>query len=274
MKKQIIFLLFAFVVFNSNLQAQIGAKKMNYENVQMFLKTKLLIAIDENDETGVYDSFKESMQKYWKYNEYDFISSNDAEKYLKDEKYSVLALVTLMSSDNKNEVLRYSCKILLGNEDYSALEDATTIASVNLPSSYNSKKKTEELIDYSFLTHFIVRAMINQITDKIEKASIPSIKRIGKAFYFNKDDGYNALHSKKVIYLCEETLNKSFNKGEFCKIFRLEPEKVKILSKEEFLEMLEQSDANVAFLYEYRFDGSIFDGKTFRIIATNDIRLV
>ena len=273
MKKQIIFLLFAFVVFYSNSQIKIGVTKMNYDNAQKFLKTKLIIAIDENDKTGVYDSFKESMQKYWKYNEYEFVKPSDAEKYLKNENYSVLAMITntINAINSKDGVYSYSYNLMLGKKNYSSLEDATVLASVILPSVYNEKKKSEILLDYNHLTHFLIKDIINQISDKLNKAPDPKVKRFGKAFYYHKGEDYDVLQAKKVIYICDGCVSKKFHIDDFCYIFEIESDKVKFISKEKFSEMLEEQDAEAAFIFNYYDDsGSIYDAKTFRIIATND----
>ncbi len=258
-------MLFASISF----AAQSQYRYMKFLKAQKFLKTKLVIAIDEEEPTLFYESFMKFMEKHWEFNEYEFISPIEAEKYLLDENYSVLSRITHLSGARKNSdlIIGPNYNLVLGNKNFNSIQDESVIASFGLTSFYDFKLNSWKYLNYSFMTYFYVKVLINGITDVLNEAPFKKVRRDGKAYYYNKGKDFEVLQSKENIYIYEGCLNENFKMEVFCDIFKLKPDKIKFLNEEEFTEMLESEDPDAAFVVDYKVCGAIYDGKTFRILA-------
>lgn len=265
MKKQILIIVLS-VLISFTTQAQLmSMKKYIYNNTIKLKSTKLMIAIDEENQPELLERFKSGMEKFWTYTSYEFINPNEVEKYIKNKNYSVLVLLKY----TMNEFMIYNYSIILGNEENKSIKDANIniVADVNFPNIPN-KNTQHSLTKYDYLTPFFIRLLDCKIKKTLNKDEKQKIKRKGKAFYF--DDGFDILHKKEKIFINESGINKDFDLNKFCKIFALSPVNVKIVNKEEIEKIIDDQDESVAFVYDYSFKGNIYDAKTAKLLSSND----
>ncbi|MFO7655505.1 MAG: hypothetical protein R6W78_00395 [Bacteroidales bacterium] len=221
------------------------------EDINTFFTTKTLVVLEDNPLLEYNMVIKDVMKQEWSITEYDFISFKEFEEKRKDAKYSFL-LMTQVSFENDKTDAQYRFLHLSLGGDYFRLNQMPDIASV--PAAYFNVEEDNYAYKLGILVRFIQKHAL-LIKERPEILSANVLKHYNNNIKDIKD---------KTLYLLESELAKDVNS--VARIKKIYPYKIKIVTKEEIEQAIEERDDNVVFLHKVGPEGTKIDARCYKII--------
>jgi len=213
------------------------------------LKSKTLIVKDENPFSSFNDSLKVCLKKFWTITPYEFISMEQFEIKKTNKAYSFIML-----SDAEVNEGGVDCKynflnlILGGNSDLNKMPDLGSV-----PLSYDGVDENTYLYKLGGILVF----MQNHI--KYANAHPDS-----KLKLVNKDSQTDI--KKKELWLLKDELAPDCNTLD--KIKSVYPYTVKLVTKEEIKQAIENKNPNVVYLHKVGPAGTVEGAKCWKFLIT------
>ena len=223
-----IFILFGLNVFS---QTTVGTP----EQLEQLLKTKTCVVYDRMPMRMYNVRIKDIIEQNWDLTEYEFITFEEFEKRRENPEYSFLVIFEVMFNNDKT-LDRYNFLSLLLGGDYDRVVEMPDLATV--PISYQDVEEDEYLYKIGVLARFI------QSHIKLTMKN-PDLKDNNIIRYYNKN-----MHSvkEKTLYLRKDELESKVNTLK--KIKKVYPYKVKIATKEEIEEVINNQDPDAVVLHK------------------------
>ena len=201
--------------------------------------TTTLVALD-GESPEIMQSFIEAMSMFWTKTDYKFIKTSEVNKFISNPQYSlIIPLNTSYTSSDK--ALGHFMVFILGNSRYKDLQDLEWQMDIKLPSKKVNNK--EVLLDYTYLTSFIVRRFDKELTDW-ENGVLEQSQEIYKL----EKEGLEEIN-KKTIFICKNDLPSDFDYDTFQKKIKKNlknaDQKAKIVSPEEIKKAIDTKDETV-----------------------------
>ncbi len=225
--------------------------------------TTLLVPLNKN--TPEYSLYlKQCIEKYWTFNEYKFINEEDLIPYLSDPKYSILIYSTFGGLINtqtlvKSQInVRYSIALgksnitVMVNQSLSDEFERQIVVSCILPTKKKEYKRDE--FPYPSDNKAFLSMIINNLQDSlnnIDANQTPS-KKIKKKEDRNLEKEKDQIKAKErdsIIaahnILVHEDYQLDYNKSTLAKMFKINTDKIFIVSAEDIITAIESQDKNV-----------------------------
>ena len=225
------------------------------------LKKTTLMVVIEDEESTYTQILKTSLEKYWTHTKFEFIKSDEVEKYISDENYSLLMSLKYVDSEKDKTANDYTFSIILGDENTKEIKDAKIIKSILIPGKWN-RKTGMKMLEYEYLLPFFIQNLESQIALDLKKISYKTILKKGINYYNN---GLEIL-PKKTILIYKDAVKKDFDLEIFCDNLNIDYNKARLVSKEELMKVIEDRDDRYAIVYDVDYAADIFDAKTGLII--------
>lgn len=248
MKKTLLSMMVALMTMTAMAQEHIPTAE-DYKN---FKSTRTLVVMDVNPMSDFNFKIKEVMANVWNLTEFEFINQKEFEAKRRDPSYSFL-LTTTATFDADNTKARYTFLSLLLGKDVGNVSDMPDLCSI--PLSY---KRVEDDSYYYKMDAFIrfVQEHVNIMTND------PSLIKANPLKYYNKN---SESLKNKVLYLVQEELSPEINTE--AKIKKVYPYKVKIVTREEVMKVIEDKEPDAAFLHKVGPEGTQFKARCYKIVV-------
>lgn len=231
MKKALLF----YALFLFNLFSFAQKSVATQEQIAAFLKTKTLVVMDPSPLSDYNIEIQGTIKKHWDITEYEFIAHNEFDEKRNDPKYSFLIMNRVFYSKDKTQAQYNFLHLLLGG-DYLLMKDMPELATI--PVSY---LEVDESV-YSYKLGILVRFIQNHV--KLTQGD-PSLNKNNIIRHYNK----NMVGVRdKTLYIIQDELTKKVSTLK--KIQKIYPFPVKIVSKEDVEEAINQYDENVVLLHK------------------------
>ncbi len=252
MKNQIVLLCVLFV-----LTAGVFAQDYvpSQQDLDQFYKTKTLIVLEENPMLEYNMVIKDVIEKEWKLTPYEFIKANEFEAKRMDPQYSFLVMTKVMF-DRDNTKAQYKFLHLLLGGDYLRVNMMPDI--VAIPMSFEDVEEES----YIYKLASMVRLMHDHI-DLITKRPDLITANVFKYYKDNLQDIRN-----KTMYVIGEELNKDINSESLIK--KVYPFPVKIVSKEEITQAIEERRKDIIFLHKVGPEGTKLVARCYKLVIGAD----
>lgn len=205
-------------------------RSANEEEIKKFLRSKTLVVLDENEFSSFNAAMKIAMEKTWKITPYQFVSKEVFEKKRKSDRYSFIMLSEValnegMMIDNYN-ILNFA----LGC-DKESLNQMPDLGSI--PLSYKGADEGNYLYKLegflNFMQYFVKQSKNGSMEmQNLYGLCLPDLKN--KEIWITKDELISTLNT-------EEKINEIY------------PYSIKIKTKKEIQEAIENKNPKVAFTH-------------------------
>ncbi|TAJ13361.1 hypothetical protein DMA11_08880 [Marinilabiliaceae bacterium JC017] len=217
-----------------------------------FFKTKTLVVMDPNPMSDFNFKIKEVMSKVWTLTDYEFIDDKEFEERRNDPAYSFL-VTTVVTFDHDKTKARYNFLSLLMGEAEKDVKELPDLCSI--PLSYLRVEDDS----YAYKMEAFIRFIQDHVQLMHEK---PELIKANVFKYYNKN--IKSLKDKTLL-LVKEDLQETVNSQS--KIQRLYPYDVKIVSRDEVTQAIEQKDKDVVFLHKVGPEGTKYKARCYKILV-------
>lgn len=225
------------------------------EELQKFKDTKTLIVLEDNPLSDFNLVAKETMPAEWKLTKFDFISWKDFEKLRQDPAYSFILLNQVKFQHDKTNAKYNFLSLLLGGTSPS-LGDMADLCSV--PLSYTGADEDH----YSYKLGVVLRFMQNHVQMLLANPELLSVN-----IFKHYNDNIAELKGK-TLYLVADELSKEINT--LPKIKKVYTGNVKIATRDEIRDAIDNRTPNVVFLHKVGPEGTRFDSRCYKILIGAD----
>ena len=225
------------------------------EELESFFNTKTLVVLDNNPMLEYNGAIKEVVKDNWTITEYDFITAKEFEEKRKDPQYSFLSLVDVNFERDKTGAVYNFLSLMLGGK---ALYITQMPEICSLPLSYINVEEDR----YLYKLGALVRFMQNHVKLIHENPDLIS-NNIFKMYNKNTGD-----LEGKLLLLVEEELEREVNS--ISKVKKIYPHDVKIVSKDEVLEAIQNKTENCVFLHKVGPEGTKKNARCYKVLIGTD----
>ncbi|MBN2743290.1 hypothetical protein LX69_02343 [Breznakibacter xylanolyticus] len=221
------------------------------QDYQNFKSTRTLVVMDINPMSDFNFKIKEVMANVWKLTEFEFIDQKEFESKRRDPSYSFL-LTTTATFDADKTKARYTFLSLLMGKDVANVSNMPDLCSI--PLSY---KRVEDDSYYYKMDAFIrfIQDHVTLMTDN------PKLIKANPLTYYNKNAGDL---KNKTLYVVKEELSPDINT--IAKIKKVYPNEVKIVSRDEIMEVIDSKDPNAVFFHKVGPEGTQYKARCYKIV--------
>ncbi len=255
MRRCYVFVLFFISAFVLNAQEHLPTKA-DYDN---FYDTKTMVVLDPNPMSDFNFKIKDLMKRDWHITDFDFITEQEFEDMKGNPAYSFL-LTTVVTFDKDKTKARYNFLSLLMGKPDTEIRDMPDLCSI--PLSYLRVEDDS----YAYKLDAFLTFIQNHVKLMTEH---PELIKANVFKYYNKN--IKSLKDK-TLYLVADDLEPAINTQK--KIQKIYPYDVKIVSRDEVMEAIENKDPNVVFLHKVGPEGTRYKARCYKIvIGAADARL-
>ncbi|MCT4603864.1 MAG: hypothetical protein N4A59_13315 [Marinifilum sp.] len=221
-----------------------------------FAKTKTLIVLDDNPMSEYNFRIKDVIKKNWTITDYEFISNKDFEQKRFNSQYSFIINSIVTFNKDKTKARYNFLSLVMGGKE-KRIANMPDLCSV--PLSY---KHVHEDV-YSYKLPCFIRFMQKHVS-LVSKN--PQIITENVLKYYNKNA---SLLQGKTLYLIKNELQKEVNS--IGKIRKVYSGKVKIVTKEDVENAIDNKNKGVVFLHKVGPENSKTKARCFKIlVGAND----
>ncbi len=221
------------------------------EDLDHFLTTKTLVVRDRNPLNTIDSEIEEVMESEWDLTEYEIISFEEFDEKRLDPQYSFLFLTTITFEKDKLQAKYKFLNLSLGGK-YFQLNQMPDLASV--PVAYaNAEEET-----YSYKLGILVRFLQNHIR-LIHKN--PDIISTNVFKHYNDNTGDV---KQKTLWIVEEEMAADVNSA--ARIRKVYPHKIKMATRDEIREAVQNKDEDVVFLHKVGPEGTRMTARCYKIL--------
>jgi hypothetical protein len=248
MKKTILSMLVGLFAMALQAQEHIPTAQ-DYQN---FKNTRLLVVMDINPMSDFNFKIKEVINNVWKLNDFEFVNQKEFEDKRRDPSYSFL-LTTTATFEADNTKARYTFLSLLLGKDVKTVSEMPDLCSI--PLSY---KRVED-DSYAYKMDAFIRFVQDHVT---LMTNDPKLIKANPLSYYNKNIG--SLKSK-TLYVVQDELSPDIDTE--AKIKKVYPYPVKIVTRDEVMNIIEQKDPDAVFLHKVGPEGTQFKARCYKIVV-------
>jgi hypothetical protein len=252
MKKLLVVMVMASFGMNMFAQKEYIPTK---EELEKFKSTKTLIVLEDNPLSDFNSVAKETMPLEWKLTKIDFISWKDFEKLKTDPAYSFILLNQVKFQNDKTNAKYNFLSLLMGGTSPS-LGDMADLCSV--PLSYTGVNEDH----FSYKLGVVLRFMQNHVQMLLENPSLLSVN-----IFKHYNDNIAELKGK-TLFLVADELSKEINT--LPKIKKVYAGDVKIVSREDIQNAIEERTPNVVFLHKVGPEKTRIESRCYKILIGAD----
>jgi hypothetical protein len=252
MKKLLVVMVMASFGMNMFAQKEYIPTK---EELEKFKSTKTLIVLEDNPLSDFNSVAKETMPLEWKLTKFDFISWKDFEKLKTDPAYSFILLNQVKFQNDKTNAKYNFLSLLMGGTSPS-LGDMADLCSV--PLSYTGVNEDH----FSYKLGVVLRFMQNHVQMLLENPSLLSVN-----IFKHYNDNIAELKGK-TLFLVADELSKEINT--LPKIKKVYAGDVKIVSREDIQNAIEERTPNVVFLHKVGPEKTRIESRCYKILIGAD----
>ena len=238
-----------------NFTAQSKEHLPQKEDYQAFLKTKTLVVLDINPMSDFNFKIQEVMESIWTLTEFEFITNAEFEEKKHDSSYSFLISSIATFKVDKTKA-RYNFLSLLMGENNKKLGEMPDLCSI--PLSYLRVEDES----FAYKLEAFVRFIQDHTKLMIEK---PELIKSNAFKYYNRN--IQKLNNK-TLYLVKEDLTSEINTLE--KIKKIYPYDVKIVTRKDVEQAIENKDDKIVFLHKVGPEGTKYKARCYKILIGAD----
>lgn len=220
-------------------------------DIQAFFKTKTLVVLESNPLLEYNTKITEAVENNWNITDYDFISFKEFEEKRKDPKYSFL-LTTVVTFEKDKTKAQYIFLQLLAGNNTRYIKDMPDL--VSIPLSYRNTDEENHTYKLGVIVRFVQNHML------LLKSN-PSVASGNVLTYYNRNV---ADIKSKTLYVVKDELASDVNTIE--KIKKLYPYRVKIVTREEIEEAINDKNPDVVFLHKVGPEGTRLKARCYKIV--------
>jgi hypothetical protein len=225
------------------------------EELLRFKSTKTLVVLEDNPLSDFNLTAKETLPAEWKLTKFDFISWKDFEKLRTDPAYSFILLNQVKFQNDKTNAKYNFLSLLLGGTSPS-LGDMADLCSV--PLSYTGVEEDH----YSYKLGIMLRFMQSHVQMLLEHPELLSVN-----IFKHYNDNIAELKGKTLYFIPDE-LSKDINT--VAKIKKVYPGDVKLVTREQMREVIDNRTPNVVFLHKVGPEGTRIKSRCYNILMGVD----
>jgi len=225
------------------------------EELQKFKNTKTLVVLEDNPLSDYNLVAKEIMSSEWKLTKFDYIPWKDFEKLRLDPAYSFILLNQVKFQHDKTNAKYNFLSLLLGGTSPS-LGDMADLCSV--PLSYTGVDEDH----YSYKLGVVLRFMQNHV-----QALLGNPELLNVNIFKHYNDNIAELKGK-TLYFVPDELSKDINS--LAKIKKVYAGDVKIVSREEIRNAIDERTPNIVFLHKVGPEGTRIESRCYNILIGAD----
>lgn len=252
MKKLLVVLVIGW--FGMNLMAQ-KEYVPSKDELMKFKSTKTLVVLEDNPMSDFNLAAKEILPAEWKLTKFDFISWKDFDKLRNDPAYSFILLNQVKFQHDKTNAKYNFLSLLLGGTSPS-LGDMADLCSV--PLSYTGVAEDH----YSYKLGIMLRFMQNHVQMLLENPDLLSVN-----IFKHYNDNIAELKGKTLYFIADE-LSKEINT--LPKIKKIYAGDVKIVTRDQIREAIDNRAPNVVFLHKVGPEGTRIESRCYNILMGAD----
>lgn len=220
-------------------------------DIQAFFKTKTLVVLESNPLLEYNTKITEAVKSNWNITEYEFVSYKEFEAKRKDPQYSFLLTTTVTFEKDKTKA-QYIFLQLLAGGNYRNFSDMPDL--VSIPLSYRNTDETNHIYKLGVIVRFVQNHML------LLKSN-PSVASGNVLNYYNRNMGDI---KTKTLYVVKDELASDVNTIE--KIKKIYPHRIKIVTREEVEEAINQMNTDVVYLHKVGPEGTRLKARCYKII--------
>lgn len=252
MKKLLVVILIGLFGINLFAQKEYVPTK---EELLKFKSTKTLVVLEDNPLSDFNLTAKEILPAEWKLTKFDFITWKDFEKLRTDPAYSFILMNQVKFQNDKTNAKYNFLSLLLGGTSPS-LGDMADLCSV--PLSYTGVDEDH----YSYKLGIMLRFMQNHVQMLLDNPELLSVN-----IFKHYNDNIAELKGKTVYFIPDE-LSKDINTA--AKIKKVYPGDVKLVTREQMREAIDNRTPNVVFLHKVGPEGTRIKSRCYNILMGVD----
>lgn len=252
MKKLLVVMLIGLFGINLFAQKEYVPTK---EELLKFKSTKTLVVLEDNPLSDFNLTAKEILPAEWKLTKFDFITWKDFEKLRTDPAYSFILMNQVKFQNDKTNAKYNFLSLLLGGTSPS-LGDMADLCSV--PLSYTGVDEDH----YSYKLGIMLRFMQNHVQMLLDNPELLSVN-----IFKHYNDNIAELKGKTVYFIPDE-LSKDINTA--AKIKKVYPGDVKLVTREQMREAIDNRTPNVVFLHKVGPEGTRIKSRCYNILMGVD----
>ena len=221
------------------------------EDLEAFFKTKTLVVLEDNPLLLYNINIKEVVEKHWTITPFEFISFKEFEEKRVDPQYSFLLMTQVTFANDKLDARYDFLQLLLGKNTF-RVNQMPELCSV--PLCYHGVYEDSYVYKLGTLVRFIQKHMNNLKKD-------PGMLSSNVLEQYNK----NMKNIQgKTLYLVEDELAKEVNS--VARIKSVYPYKVRIVTREDIEEAINNEDENVVFLHKVGPEGTRIHARCYKVL--------
>ncbi len=207
------------------------------EQIAHFFRTKTYVVLENNPLLEYNSIIKETIKKHWDLTDYEFVTfgKNEFERVRMDTSFSFIIFHKQYFDKDKTRAVYNFLSLELGG-NYKFIKQMPDLCSI--PISYVD---VEEDV-YNYKMGLIIRFLQSHIKITREHPELNSSNIIK---YYNKNT--SNIHNK-TLYVTKNDLSKEVNS--LTKIKKIYPYKVKIATREEIKQVIDNHDKNAVILHK------------------------
>jgi hypothetical protein len=223
------------------------------EDLDQFYKTKTLVVLEDNPMLEYNFIIQDLIKNEWKLTEYEFISHSDFEAKRMDPQYSFLIMLIDNFQADKTKAKYKFLHLLLGG-DYFRLNQMPDLGGI--PIAYDGVEEQNYI--YKFST--IIRLMQEHIRVITKNPDL-----IGSNIFKYYKDNMGDI-KQKTLYVLAEELAKEVNTIK--RIQKVYSHRVKIVTREEIQEAIENKNDDVVFLHKVGPEGTKLIARCYKLLVS------
>lgn len=225
------------------------------EELLKFKSTKTLVVLEDNPLSDFNLTAKEILPAEWKLTKFDFITWKDFEKLRTDPAYSFILMNQVKFQNDKTNAKYNFLSLLLGGTSPS-LGDMADLCSV--PLSYTGVDEDH----YSYKLGIMLRFMQNHVQMLLDNPELLSVN-----IFKHYNDNIAELKGKTLYFIPDE-LSKDINT--VAKIKKVYSGDVKLVTREQMREAIDNRTPNVVFLHKVGPEGTRIKSRCYNILMGVD----
>lgn len=254
MKKAVIIV--ALGLFFGNLMSQTVPTP---EELERFYSTKTLVVLDNNPMNEFNYIVKDVLKQEWSITDYEFITESEMEEKRLDPQYSFFYTRDI-SFERDDTDAKYKFMFVSLGGDYNRENQMPDIAAV--PLSFANV----DADSYTYKLAILVRFLHNHILKLQDNPDL-----LGNNAFKGYNDNMDQVKTK-TLYVIESELAKEVNSLK--RIKQNYSHDVRIVTKEEITEAIEEKKEDVVFLHKVGPEGTKLNARCYKfIVGANDAQL-
>jgi hypothetical protein len=205
------------------------------KDIRHFAETKTAIVLEDNPIADYNLLMRELAPKEWEITPYEFMTWKNFEKKTSDQSYSFVTMNKVSIEKDKSSALYLFMSLVLGGPS-KGLSDMRDLCSIPI-AYYGANEET-----YLYKLSVFLRFMQNHVRLITEN---PAISDKNILMYYNKN--IRKIESKTLYLLADELAKDVNTEAEIGKVYE---GKVKIVTREDIRQAIENKDSNVIFLHK------------------------